>query len=250
MSERTGEAFLLSTRVLGDQGHMAVLFSREFGLVRGLMRKVGALCAGDTVRFTHTRRLEGQLGRLSAEVAVSRAALMFTDPVAPLVAAHVAEVCHQVLPEDHPYDELFDACAGLWHGRGAWWLRVAAWERCLLASVGYGLSLDADPVPCPMGERLAYVSPNSGRAVSVHVGAPYAARLLTLPQCWGGLEASEELDARHALGLTGAFLAKCLHGKELTARGRLVEHLLMNKEGLSHARVDDAAGVADAVRYG
>lgn len=251
MSSRTGEAFLLFTRPLGEQGYLAVLFSREFGFVRGLVRKVEGLCAGDTVRFVHTRRLEGQLGRLTVEVAISRAALMLTDPTAALVAAHVGEVCHHALPEGHPYPELYGALQALWQGPEVWWRRVARWERALLAATGYGLSLDDDPVPCPVGERLAYVSPASGRAVSLHVGAPYAARLLPLPALWGGPEVADKADCAAALQLTGSFLAKLLQGKDLTARARLVEHLTMQHKEFANGTFDDIAGdAAGQRRYG
>lgn len=240
MSKRSGEAILLSTRMLADQGYLATVFSAEHGLVRGLVRKVDGLCSADTVRFEHTRRLQGQLGRLNVEVAVSRAALMFTSPMAALVAGYVAEVCHHVLPEDHPYPELYTATLTLWHGASPWWQRVAVWERMLLGVVGYGLSLEDDPVPCPMGEQLMYVSPVSGRAVSAHVGAPYASRLLALPHMWGGPEVGELNEIRNALNLTGSFLGKALHGKQLTARARLVEHLLTN-ESQPHAYASDAS---------
>lgn len=236
--------------MLADQGYVATLFSAEHGLVRGLVRRVDGVCAGDTVRFEHTRRLQGQLGRLQVEVAVSRAAMMFTSPTAALVAGHVAEVCHHVLPEDHPYPELYTETLRLWHGTAPWWQRVAVWERMLLGVVGYGLSLEDDPVPCPMGERLMYVSPISGRAVSAHVGAPYAARLLVLPRMWGGPETCEADEVRCALNLTGSFLGKALHGKELTARGRLVEHMMSNERNTYASEFDVSDGLVQRQRYG
>ena len=251
MSKRSGHAILLSTRMLADQGYLATLLTEEFGLVRGLLRKVDGLCAGDTVRFEHTRRLQGQLGRLTLEVVVSRAALMFTTPVATMAANHLAETCHHVLPEDHPYPELYAASVGVWHGTSPWWLRVAEWERTLLTSIGYGLSLADDPVPCPMGEQLMYVSPTSGRAVSAHVGAPYAARLLPLPSVWGGPWVDDATDSRHALNLTGTFLHKAWQGKALTARPRLMEHLALQERLPSHETpLADGHGAGQHVRYG
>ncbi|MFZ2587813.1 MAG: DNA repair protein RecO C-terminal domain-containing protein [Alphaproteobacteria bacterium] len=244
MSKRDGNGLVLSARMVGDQGYVATVFSDEFGLVRGLIRKVDGLCMGDTVRFEHTRRLEGQLGRLNLEVVVSRAAMMFTDPVAALVAAHVAEVCHAALPEDHPYPDLYGATHALWHGPQPWWQRVVLWERAVLGATGYGLSLEDDPVPCPMGERLMYVSPTSGRAVSGHVGAPYAARLLPLPAMFGGPVVGDDDEVRNALNLTGAFLGKFLQGKDLTARARLAQHV-MAQGGLCNEHADnDDCGVA------
>ena len=105
-------------------------------------------------------------------------------------------------------------------------------ERALLKSVGYGLSLTDDAVPCPRNAPLVYVSPTSGRAVSSVVGDPYFDRMLRLPALWGGPSCSEIDDAHAALTLTGEFLRRAVHGKPLTTRVRLVE-ILVRREPLS-----------------
>ncbi|MCP5404656.1 MAG: DNA repair protein RecO C-terminal domain-containing protein [Pseudomonadaceae bacterium] len=247
MATRDGEALLLGVRPLGEQGVMATLFSREYGTVRGLLRSGKGMLAGDTVRFSHARRLENQLGKLRCEVAVSRAALLMNDTTAAYVAAYLAELTRALLPEDHPYEAVYEAFFAVWQGHLPWWRRLAELERSVLAAVGYGLSLADDAVPCAAGAELCYVSPNSGRAVSRATGAPYVAKLLELPAIWGGVPCSEAEDALRALRLTGSFLGKSLHGKELTARTRLVEHLL---GGLQSQGENDAQGSMDDGGFG
>ncbi len=87
------------------------------------------------------------------------------------------------LPERAPHRKsyeglvtLFDALA---EDRG-WMPDYVRWELDLLAELGFGLDLAACAAT-GVTERLVYVSPNSGRAVSEEAGEPYRARLLRLP---------------------------------------------------------------------
>lgn len=233
-----GDALFLASRALGEQGRLVTVLSREHGLLRGLMmRRNESILPGDTVRFEHSRRLDGQLGRVSCELAVSRSAFVLDDMTAALVVAYLAETLCGLLPEEHPYPELYDAIERMWLDAAPWWQRLAALERALLGAVGYGLSLADDAVPDASGTPLAYVSPNSGRAVSVAMGAAYADRLLPLPALWGGPPCGTGEDMRRVLRLTGLFLNRASHGKALTARTRLAEHLLQ-QEVLAHGGHD------------
>lgn len=232
MPDVHGEAILLSARTWGEGGVLCTLFARGQGLVRGLMkRKPDGVIGGDTVRFSHMRRLPSQLGTLKMEVAVSRAAWVMNDPAAALLVGYLAEVVPAALPEEHPYPDLFEAMETLWHGDGPWWRKMAVFERALLGASGYGLSLHDDAVPCAEGSQLTYVSPTSGRAVSAAVGAPYAERLLLLPALWGGPPADDATECSRALTLTGTFLRRVcdakLNGKDLVARSRLAHHVAM-----------------------
>lgn len=233
MPDIAGDAVLLSARTWGEGGVLCMLFAKEQGLVKGLMkRKPDGVIGGDTVRFSHMRRLPTQLGTLKMELTVSRAAWVMNDPAAALLVGYLAEVLPAALPEEHPYPELFMALESLWHGEGPWWKKLALFERSLLAASGYGLSLQDDAVPCAEGSQLTYVSPTSGRAVSAAVGEPYAERLLMLPALWGGPPSDEPTECSRALRLTGAFLSRVcqhkLYGKELVARTRLADHVAMN----------------------
>lgn len=232
MGQLLGDAIVLSARMWGEGGVLCTLFAKEQGLVKGLMkRKPEGVIGGDTVRFSHMRRLPTQLGTLKMELTVSRAAWVMNDPAAALLVGYLAEVLPAALPEEHPYPDLFVALESLWHGDGPWWKKLALFERSLLAASGYGLSLQDDAVPCAEGSQLTYVSPTSGRAVSAAMGEPYADRLLMLPALWGGPPSDESTECSRALRLTGAFLSRVcqhkLYGKDLVARTRLAEHMHM-----------------------
>lgn len=248
--QRSGDALVLSAAAHGEADTLVTLFCPEHGKIRGLMkgRKRAALLQPlDSVRYVHTRRVASQLGNLSLEVSVSRAHFWLgTDTLGTLAVGWLQEVVSAVTSDENPYPMLAEATHHLitnWPTNwAANWRAIAQYERLVLAQVGYGLRLADDPVPCPEGTPLAYVSPSSGRAVSLYVGEPYAERMLTLPAFWGGAESSESSDAYHALTLTGFFLHKATHGAKLPARTRLWGAVM--KE-LEH---DFTAGVGHAAR--
>ena len=98
---------------------------------------------------------------------------------------------------------------------------IARFEARILAECGFRLDLDRCAVTGAT-DRLVYVSPRSGRAVSAEAGAPWRERLLPLPAF---LREGAPADARPGAGeladafrLTGYFLARdlfALHGEPL-----------------------------------
>ena len=82
-------------------------------------------------------------------------------------------------------------------------------------------------------EGLAYVSPKSGRAVSVEGAGEWADRLLPLPPVLRGEGSATPEDLRRAFGTTGYFiehrLLKALSDKPVpSARQRLIDLLCAN----------------------
>ncbi len=250
MPKCSGEGLFLGARSVGETGDIATVFGLETGILRGLCRKTSAI-AGDTVRFEHSRRLENQLGRLTCEVSVSRAAFVLSDTAASLVMAYMSEILPVLLPEEHPYPALYADVTALLQESAPWWQRLAVFERALLGAVGYGLSLADDAVPCAVGAPLVYVSPSSGRAVSRVVGLPYHERLLPLPALWGGVPCDAATDCRQTLTLTGSFLERALHGKILASRLRAVHHVqMLATEEAAHVVLDSDNVFGEQRRHG
>ena len=103
------------------------------------------------------------------------------------------------------------------------------WELLLLEQLGFGLDLTSCAVTGSR-EDLAYVSPRSGRAVSLDGAGDWAARLLPLPPVLLGQGPATGSEAGQALALTGHFLdlglQPLLSGKPLPeARARLIRML-------------------------
>jgi DNA repair protein RecO (recombination protein O) len=113
-----------------------------------------------------------------------------------------------------------------------WAAAYARWELDLLAELGFGLDL-TECAATGSNNRLIYVSPKSGRAVSAAAGEPYRDRLLALPAFL--IDATEPIalgEVGSALILTGHFLARDVFAQgphprvgEPAARGRFIERL-------------------------
>jgi DNA repair protein RecO (recombination protein O) len=119
---------------------------------------------------------------------------------------------------------------------GVWPVAYVRWELGLLASLGFGLDL-SECAATGRNDQLAYVSPKSGRAVSLAAGEPYKARLLTLPAFMtaGGGNGGAPHDWLAGLRLTGYFLERhvfaAADGTMPAARRRLEGTPAANRPG-------------------
>ena len=114
----------------------------------------------------------------------ARAAILMAQELSLTASMAAAGVC-RLLPERDACPRIHDGLESLLEdmakGESRWMLRFVLWELELLRELGYGLELDV----CALGgarEDIGYVSPRSGRGVSIKAGAEYAERLLTLPR--------------------------------------------------------------------
>lgn len=227
MATLEGTAYVLGTRPWGERGVVALLFCPAHGVLRGLIKRADAavLQPFNSVAYKHTRRLDTQLGSLQLELQQSRAALWMSNPLRAMGVTAAADLLGALLPEEHPYPTIASVLPPLLAGDFSW-RAYAGFERVVLEHAGYGLHLQ-EPVACAEGSALAYVSPNTWRAVPLAVARGWESRLYVLPHCWGGLPADEASDCRAALALTGALLGRALQGpfaqEKLASRARLVQ---------------------------
>lgn len=235
------EGVLLAARPYGERDAILDVLTARRGRHLGLMRggasrkKAAELQPGAQLDLHWRARLEDQLGAFRAEAISFRAGRMLERPLALAALAAAIALAGAYLPEREPqprlYAEtvaLFDALADPSGPDDAWAGRYAAWEMTLLETLGFGLDL-ASCAATGATQELIYVSPKSGRAVGRAAGAPYAARLLPLPDVLrlGGPAAPAELSA--ALRVTGFFLenrvAPALGRAVPAARARLRDAL-------------------------
>ena len=110
----------------------------------------------------------------------------------------------------------------------AWPSVYVHWELSLLRGLGYGLDLSACAAT-GVNDGLAFVSPKTGRAVSLSAGEAYRDKLLPLPSfLLTGSEGTPQ-DVQAGLSLTGYFLDRHVlgpHGQTMPpARARLLDRL-------------------------
>ncbi|HEX7854151.1 MAG TPA: DNA repair protein RecO [Sphingobium sp.] len=239
MPQFSTSAIVCAIRHHGEHGTIVRLLTPDAGLVAGYVRGGRSsrvrpiLIPGNVVEADLRARTSAQLAGMTVELVHSRAPLLSE----PLPAAAIEWACAltaTTLPEEYPYPALHSALSAVLDAIEAapaargWAAALVQYERLLLTELGFGLDLSA----CAVAGRsndLAFVSPNSGRAVSRAGAVGYESRLLPLPHFL--IEGGEAgwADIVDGLVLTGHFLRRDLLTDRridvLAARDRLIERL-------------------------
>ncbi|HEV7228345.1 DNA repair protein RecO [Brevundimonas sp.] len=236
--EITDEAFVLAARAHGDTGAVVDLLTREHGrrlayVAGGASRRMKPfLQAGARVEVELRARTSDQLGSARLEPVGEGPSALFDDPLALAGLSAAAAVAQGALPEREAHPGAFfalEALSGVLSLPDVWPAVYVRYELGLLEELGFGLDLSVCAVS---GSRdyLTWVSPRTGRAVSMSAGAPYMDRLLRLPPFLLGAQAGlGEGDVRAGLDLSGHFLTRCvfdpLNRPLPEARDRMIERL-------------------------
>lgn len=242
MIEWRDEAFVLAARPHGETAAVVQLLThgqgRHAGLVPGGQgsRQRPVLQPGNAVAATWRARLADQLGSFSLELLHGHAGRFLDDPARLAALASAAAVAEAALPEREPQPGAYEGFAALIAAlSGPAWAEVyVQWELLMLRALGFGLDLEH----CAAGgdnDQLAYVSPRSGRAVSLAAAEPYRDRLLPLPGFLAGRGGGGAEEVAEGLRLTGYFLEKHLfHPQDRglpAARLRLAERFPLPAAG-------------------
>lgn len=230
------EGVLLSMRPHGESAAIIEVLTaahgRHAGVVRGgASRKMAAMLQpGNGLQLEWRARLEDHIGTFTVEPLRSRAHLL-SDRLALAGLLSACALLRVALPEREPYPVLWSDTLLLFEmlGTGGWASAYLRWELRLLEELGFGLDLTSCAVT-GRSEGLAYVSPKSGRAVSVAGAGEWADRLLPLPAGLAGADALTHEALVQGLRLTGFFLDRglrpVLQERPLPeARARLVDLL-------------------------
>lgn len=248
----TDEGIIIGTRRHGETSAIVELMTRDHGRHLGLVqggrshKMQPLLQTGNRVTAGWRARLDEHLGNYSLEPVTFAAARLIESRLAlsgvQLIAAHL-----RLLPERDPHPQLFEMlCVVLdcFDNAALAGELIARFEIKLLDELGFGLDLE-ECAATGKREELIWVSPKSGRAVSREAGAPYADRLLALPQFLraapGGGANADELDA--AWRLAGFFLNRDVYGPRgieppdarasfIATVGKTVPHLADTHSGL------------------
>jgi DNA repair protein RecO (recombination protein O) len=228
------EGFVLERRAHGESASILSVLTQHHGRHAGMVhggqgpKKSGTLQTGTRLKLTWRGRLAEHLGTFEAEMADTSIGYIIGDPGRLAALQSATSLLHLSLPEREPHPELFHAFAALSEALAgqAWAPAYVFWELGLLRALGFSIDLGACAVTGETG-NLAYVSPRSGRAVSVVGAGEYRDRLLPLPPFLHGGRYEGEQDLVDGLKLTGYFLERhvtfACNAPLPPARARLLE---------------------------
>lgn len=219
MVDWTDEGIVLAARPHGEGSAVVTLLTqvhgRHAGLVRGAFsgRARGVYQPGNRINAEWRARLVEHLGNYTGELIVGHAAAVLHDPLKLAGLSAACAVADTSLPEREPHPRVHDGLVALLDVMAmeevgdAWIAAYVSWEIGLLADLGYGLDLDACAAT-GNNDDLAYVSPRSGRAVSLAAGEPYRDKLLRLPRFLISDGGGDPDDLFAGLALSGFFLER------------------------------------------
>lgn len=213
--EWTDEAIVLSARPHGENAAVVTLLAREHGRHAGLVSggqgrgTQPILQPGNRVKARWRAKLPEHLGNYTCDLVASHAAAWLDVPEILAIIASACAVTEASLPERQPMPGIYAGLATLFSLTDAdlWAPAYVKWEMGLLQALGYGLDLSQ----CAANggaENLTYVSPRTGRAVSMIAGEPYKEKLFPLPAFLLGAGSWETDDIRQGLEMTGHFLSR------------------------------------------
>ncbi len=213
----TDEAYVLAARAHGESAAIVDLLTETHGrlsawVAGGASRRMKpTLQPGTPVQVRWRARLDQSLGSATLEPSGPGIAGLLDDPLALAGLNAAASVTSAVLPEHEAapgaYAGLSTLMAMLWH-ETLWPYVYIRYELGLLDAIGFGLDLSRCASTGSFDD-LAYVSPRTGRAVSLAAAAPYVDKLLPLPAFLLASQAGvRDGDLKDGLALTGFFLEK------------------------------------------
>ena len=177
---------LISLRAFNERDAIARIFTRDFGILVGMMR--GAIVAkknkpliGQVGNVSWNARLDSQLGTFHWDAEKNLAAPLMLDAKKLACMNSAFELLETLLPERESYERLYfetlDLLCALVTCDADVYLD---WEINLLRELGYALDLSRCS-GCGCDDNLNYLSPRTGRAVCDSCAAPYINKLYKLP---------------------------------------------------------------------
>ena len=210
------DGIILDVRLSGEHAALVAVFTPTQGKWLGRIaggqsaKKRSWLTPGNSVAAHWGARLEEQLGNWRLEPTVQRSAHAFDDSLRLTALSYLCALTEATAQERLPLPILF---SGLDRALNEVLQvpeprrTVIDYERLLLDQLGYGLDLTSCAATGAR-EELAFLSPNTGRAVSRSAALPYKDRMLPLPDYWLTKAAPTPDELRDGSRSTGYFLAQ------------------------------------------
>jgi DNA repair protein RecO (recombination protein O) len=181
------DGILIGMRPIGERDAVAMVFSRDFGKMCGVMRaaqiaKKNRPLVGQVGAVSWNARIDSQLGTFHWESSENLSVRLLANMRALACMNSAFALIDALLPEREPYTTLYDATLSLLRSISCDNVieQYLNWEICLLRELGYALDL-SHCSGCGGVNNLHYLSPKTGRAVCDDCARPYINKVYRLP---------------------------------------------------------------------
>ena len=235
----TSEAIIIKQQPFSEDKLLCWFFSSTHGVYKGLLtlnkKTRSQVQIGNIVQATWRARLEEHLGSYYCELLKPLSMSIINDKLKLTSVSSLCALLSTCLPdrvlEAKIYDHSISYLLALKDHKN-WLIDYIKLELSILQEMGYGLNLDTCAVTGSK-DNLYYVSPRTGKAVSIEAGKIYHDKLLILPKFLVDENSLEPQDVSNGLKLTEYFIHKHLyhpHGQEIPlARVRFAEIIGKNQ---------------------
>ncbi|MBY0427867.1 MAG: DNA repair protein RecO [Alphaproteobacteria bacterium] len=208
-------AYVLSFRAFGERDAVVSVMTQDHGRFAGLVRGGQSQKhsthwqPGHLVNATWRARLSEHLGSFTGEAIKNNSANLMHSPLGLATLLSACALVDLTTPERMPLTGLFQCISDLLPlDEGADDLaRYVRFENEVLCALGYGLDFSGCAITGTRDD-LAYVSPKTGRAVNRTAAAPWADKLLPLPEFMHKALIPSWDDVAAGLALTGHFIER------------------------------------------
>lgn len=181
------DGILIGLRPLGERDVIAKIFTRDYGVVCGVIRaglvaKNNKPLVGQFGHAVWVARLDSQLGTFHWDVNSNMVARIIDKPDSLMLMNSAFSLIDILIPEREEYEKLYDDTINLLRVLGTENEKntYLSWEIALLSHLGYAMDL-SHCSGCGGTDNLHYVSPRTSRAVCEKCAQPYLDKLYKLP---------------------------------------------------------------------
>ena len=214
----SGTGFVLGFKKYNESSYILDAFTEDHGRHKGLIRGIhsknlrAVIEPGNEVMLNWSGRLESHLGNYTVEpiklwssyILNRKLNLHGINSICSIIISTMAEKQQNAFMYEKSLSLIKDICKN----KEDWIKSYIFWEIDLLSDIGYGLDLTECAVTSER-ENLKFVSPSSGRAVTIEGAGSYKDKLFKLPNFL--INRSSEYNNEYlenALSLTEHFFRK------------------------------------------
>jgi DNA repair protein RecO (recombination protein O) len=234
------EGIIINIKKYGENSLIVKVFSSSHGIYRGFVKFAKSSKAqsiyqiGNLISFEFVARLEESLGSFACvDLVESFSGKIIFNKLKLTCAKSLFSMLDEFFLERENHQNLFVNCKNflelIANSTSAKEEIISAYiklELNILENLGYGLDL-TKCAATGNSSNLTFVSPKTGRAVSMQAGLPYQKKLLNLPEFL--IENSSAVNQKQlidGLKLSGFFLEKFLNEEELGLKNFKREQIL------------------------